>query len=216
MYDFWDYCNAVRRNVLATTLFIAVVRVNETKFLSNLTLSSFSAGLDFGWGGDVCKRGGWKCMCGCWRFLVVRLCCKPGFRGGPGGNRRAGGGPPPPWKADREHNRPKLLHLHRSPPNTCYARGNSGSSPLPFEISSSCPWALILTNRHLQPTCPTCGCGSRRSPCGADPGSPARMWQGIKHSLSMRRYAFWIPRMVCCIPEGAPNLQNLCVCDLVT
>ena len=102
MYDFWDYCNAVRRNVLATTLFIAVVRVNETKFLSNLTLSSFSAGLDFGWGGDVCKRGGWKCMCGCWRFLVVRLCCKPGFRGGPGGNRRAGGGPPPPWKADRD------------------------------------------------------------------------------------------------------------------
>ena len=92
MYDFWDYCNAVRRNVLATTLFIAVVRVNETKFLSNLTLSSFSAGLDFGWGGDVCKRGGWKCMCGCWRFLVVRLCCKPGFRGGPGGNRRVGGG----------------------------------------------------------------------------------------------------------------------------
>ena len=103
MYDFWDYCNAVRRNVLATTLFIAVVRVNETKFLSNLTLSSFSAGLDFGWGGDVCKRGGWKCMCGCWRFLVVRLCCKPGFRGGPGGNRRVGGGgPPPPWKADRD------------------------------------------------------------------------------------------------------------------
>ena len=101
MYDFWDYCNAVRRNVLATTLFIAVVRVNETKFLSNLTLSSFSAGLDFGWGGDVCKRGGWKCMCGCWRFLVVRLCCKPGFRGGPGGNRRVGG-PPPPWKADRD------------------------------------------------------------------------------------------------------------------
>ena len=103
MYDFWDYCNAVRRNVLATTLFIAVVRVNETKFLSNLTLSSFSAGLDFGWGGDVCKRGGWKCMCGCWRFLVVRLCCKPGFRGGPGGNRRVGaGGGPPPWKADRD------------------------------------------------------------------------------------------------------------------
>ena len=133
MYDFWDYCNAVRRNVLATTLFIAVVRVNETKFLSNLTLSSFSAGLDFGWGGDVCKRGGWKCMCGCWRFLVVRLCCKPGFRGGPGGNRRVGGGGPPPLKGGPRHNRPKLLHLHRSPPNTCYARGNSGSSPLPFE-----------------------------------------------------------------------------------
>ena len=93
MYDFWDYCNAVRRNVLATTLFIAVVRVNETKFLSNLTLSSFSAGLDFGWGGDVCKRGGWKCMCGCWRFLVVRLCW---------GESKGGGGPPPPWKADRD------------------------------------------------------------------------------------------------------------------
>ena len=85
MYDFWDYCNAVRRNVLATTLFIAVVRVNETKFLSNLTLSSFSAGLDFGWGGDVCKRGGWKCM---WRDL--------------GGIEGWGGGPPPPWKADRD------------------------------------------------------------------------------------------------------------------
>ena len=137
MYDFWDYCNAVRRNVLATTLFIAVVRVNETKFLSNLTLSSFSAGLDFGWGGDVCKRGGWKCMCGCWRFLVVRLCCKPGFRGGPGGNRRVGGGPP--LKGGPRHNRPKLLHLHRSPPNTCYARGNSGSSPLPFEREPALP-----------------------------------------------------------------------------
>ena len=73
-------------------------------------------------------------MCGCWRFLVVRLCCKPGFRGGPGGNRRVGGGgPPPPLKGGPRHNRPKLLHLHRSPPNTCYARGNSGSSPLPFE-----------------------------------------------------------------------------------
>ena len=34
-------------------------------------------------------------MCGCWRFLVVRLCCKPGFRGGPGGNRRVGGGAGP-------------------------------------------------------------------------------------------------------------------------
>ena len=146
MYDFWDYCNAVRRNVLATTLFIAVVRVNETKFLSNLTLSSFSAGLDFGWGGDVCKRGGWKCMCGCWRFLVVRLCCKPGFRGGPGGNRRVG--PPPPLKGGPRHNRPKLLHLHRSPPNTCYARGNSGSSPLPFETKS---WSNDLDGLGVPP-----------------------------------------------------------------
>ena len=108
MYDFWDYCNAVRRNVLATTLFIAVVRVNETKFLSNLTLSSFSASA---------------------------YVANPALEADLGGIEGWGGGaPPPPLKGGPRHNRPKLLHLHRSPPNTCYARGNSGSSPLPFEI----------------------------------------------------------------------------------
>ena len=129
--DFCNYCNAVRRNVLAPTFFVAVVRVNATKFLSNLTLSSFSAGLDFGWG-----RG---CMSPWWMkghvrllaFLVVRLCCKRSFRGGPGGT--------PPLKGGRRHNRPKLLHLHRSPPSTCYAKGNSGSSPLPFEAKVQYP-----------------------------------------------------------------------------
>ena len=95
MSDVWHYCNAGRRNVLATTLFFAVVRLNATRFLSNLTFTSFSAGLDFGWG-----RG---CMSLWWMqghvrllaFLVVRLCCKRSFRGGPGGN-------PPPWKADED------------------------------------------------------------------------------------------------------------------
>ena len=96
----------VRRNVLATTLFIAVVRVNETKFLSNLTLSSFSASA---------------------------YVANPALEADLGGIEGWGGGPPPPLKGGPRHNRPKLLHLHRSPPNTCYARGNSGSSPLPFE-----------------------------------------------------------------------------------
>ena len=36
-----------------------------------------------------------------------------------------------PWAV---HNRPKFMHLHRSHPTTCYANGNSGSLPLPFEI----------------------------------------------------------------------------------
>ena len=132
MSDVWHYCNAGRRNVLATTLFFAVVRLNATRFLSNLTFTSFSAGLDFGWG-----RG---CMSLWWMqghvrllaFLVVRLCCKRSFRGGPGGN-------PPPLKGGRRPNRPKLLHLHRSPPSTCYAKGNSGSSPLPFEAKVQYP-----------------------------------------------------------------------------
>ena len=49
-------------------------------------------------------------------------------------------------KGGPRHNRPKLLHLHRSPPNTCYARGNSGSSPLPFEICShSTLWLVKVT-----------------------------------------------------------------------
>ena len=131
MSDVWHYCNAGRRNVLATTLFFAVVRLNATRFLSNLTFTSFSAGLDFGWG-----RG---CMSLWWMqghvrllaFLVVRLCCKRSFRGGPGGT--------PPLKGGRRHNRPKLLHLHRSPPSTCYPKGNSGSSPLPFETKVQYP-----------------------------------------------------------------------------
>lgn len=30
---------------------------------------------------------------------------------------------------------PKFVHLHRSHPNTCYARRNSGSLPLPSEMN---------------------------------------------------------------------------------
>ena len=44
------------------------------------------------------------------------------------------GGEAPPFKGKSTCNTSKLLYLHCSRPNTCYARGNSGSLPLPFEI----------------------------------------------------------------------------------
>ena len=42
-----------------------------------------------------------------------------------------------PFKGEamhNDHNEPKLMQLHHSHPNTCFARGNSGSLPLPFAI----------------------------------------------------------------------------------
>ena len=47
-----------------------------------------------------------------------------------------------PFKREAIHHGPKLMQLHRSHPNTCYARGNSGSLPLPFEMRT----VLILAH----------------------------------------------------------------------
>ena len=49
----------------------------------------------------------------------------------PGGNRMRA----LPFKGKAIQNGPKLMQLHCSHPNTCYARRNSGSLPLPFEIN---------------------------------------------------------------------------------